>query len=107
MTVTFISLVLIMSRYLPASLWKKLLVTVLAIYSPIISYSGKISTKYLYDLFKVAATESSFVFDNKLYKQIDEVAMSSPVALTLANAFLCLYDKIWLNEHPSQFKSVV
>ena len=96
-----------MSRYLPASIWKKLLITVSAIYSPIIFYSGKISRKDLYDLLKVATTESSFVFDNKLYKQIDEVAMGSPVGLTLANSFLCLYDKIWLNEHASQFKPVV
>ena len=70
-------------------------------------YSGKLSRKDLYDLLKVATTESSFVFDNKLYKQIDEVAMGSPVGLTLANSFLCLYDKIWLNEHASQFKPVV
>ena len=87
---------------------KKLLITVSAIYSPIIFYSGKISRKDLYDLLKVATTESSFIFDNKLYKQIDEVAMGSPVGLTLAaNSFLCLYDKIWLNEHASQFKPVV
>ena len=58
-------------------------------------YSGKLSRK---DLFKLATTESSFIFDNKLYKQIDGVAMGSPLGPTLANAFVCHYEKIWLNE---------
>ena len=33
--------------------------------------------------------------------------MGSPVDPTLANAFFCHYEKIWLNEGPSQFKLVV
>ena len=70
-------------------------------------YSGKLSRKDLYDLLKVATTESSFIFDNKLYKQIDRVAMASFLGPTLANAFLCHYEKIWLNECLSQFKTVV
>ena len=52
-------------------------------------------------MFKIATTESSFIFDNKLYKQIDGVAMGSPLGSTLANAFLCHY------ECPSQSKPVV
>ena len=70
-------------------------------------YSGKLSRKDLYELLKLATTESSFIFDNKLYKQIDGVAMGSPLGPTLANAFICHYEKIWLNECPSQFKPVV
>ena len=31
-------------------------------------YSGKLSKKDLYDLLKIATTESSFIFDDKLYK---------------------------------------
>ena len=58
-------------------------------------------------MLKLATTKSSFIFDNKLYKQIDEVAMDSPLGPTLANAFLCHYEKIWLHECPSQFKPVV
>ena len=38
-------------------------------------YSGKLSRKDLYELLKLETTESSFIFDNKLYKQIDGVAM--------------------------------
>ena len=70
-------------------------------------YSGKLSRKDLHDLLKLATTESSFIFDNKLYKQTEGVAMGSPLAPTLANAFLCHYEKNWLNECPSQFKPVV
>ena len=56
-------------------------------------YSDILSRKDLYELFKLATTESSFIFDNKLYKQIDGVAMGSPLGPTLANAFLCHYEK--------------
>ena len=70
-------------------------------------YSGKLRRKDLYDLLKLATTESSFFFDSNLYKQIDGVAMGSPLGPTLVNAFLCHYEKIWLNECPSQFKPVI
>ena len=60
-------------------------------------YSGKLSRKDWYELLKLVTTESSFIFDNKLYKQIDEVAMDSPLGPTLANAFLYHYEKNWLN----------
>ena len=36
-------------------------------------YSGKLSIKDLYDLLKLVTTESSFIFDNELHKQIDGV----------------------------------
>ena len=38
-------------------------------------YSGELSREGLCDLLKIVATESSFIFDNKLCKQIDGVAM--------------------------------
>ena len=41
-------------------------------------YSGKLSRKNLYELLKLATTELFFIFDNKLYKQIDRVVMGSP-----------------------------
>ena len=56
---------------------------------------------------KLATTESSYIFDNKFYKQLDGVAMDSPLVSTPANAFLCHYEKIWVNQCFSQFKSVV
>ena len=56
---------------------------------------------------KLATTESSFVFDNEQYKQIDGVGVGLPLGPTLANVFLCHYEKIWLNECPTQFKPSV
>ena len=70
-------------------------------------YSCKLSRKDLYKLLKLSTTESSSIFDNKLYEQIDGVAMGSPLGPTLANAFLCSYEKTWFSECPSQFKPVV
>ena len=70
-------------------------------------YTGKLSKKDFYGLLKLATTESSFIFDNKFYKQRDGVAMSLPLGDTLANAFLCHYEKICPNECTSQFKPVI
>ena len=70
-------------------------------------YRGKLSKSELYYLLKLATSESSFVFDNILYKQIDGVPMGSPLGSTLANAFLCHYEKLWLDSCPPEFKPVV
>ena len=32
--------------------------------------------------------------------------MGSPLGLTLANAFLCFYEKKWLEQCPEEFKTV-
>ena len=47
-------------------------------------YLGKLSQGELYYLLKLATSESSFIFDNTLYKQIDGVAMGSPLGPYLA-----------------------
>ena len=70
-------------------------------------YSGKLGRKELYELLKLATTESSFIFDNKLYKQIDGVAMGSPSVPALTNAFPCHYEKIWPSQCLSQLKPAV
>ena len=40
-----------------------------------------------------------FLFDGKVYDQIDGVAMGSPLAPVLANLFLGHYENIWLNKY--------
>ena len=50
-------------------------------------YSGKLTTKDLYDLLKLASTKSSFIFGKRLYKQIDGVPIGSSLGRTLTNAF--------------------
>ena len=57
-------------------------------------HQKKLSKSELYYLLKLATSESSFIFDNILYKQIDGVAMGSSLGPTLANLFLCNYEKL-------------
>ena len=59
-------------------------------------YNGKLSERDLFKLLETNTSESSFIFDYLLYKQVDRVAMGSPLGPTLANAFLCYYEKEWL-----------
>ena len=58
------------------------------------------------ELLSLATKESYFIFNEFLYKQIDGVAMGSPLGPTLANAFLCFYKKKWLDNCPIEFKPV-
>ena len=69
-------------------------------------YNGKLSKRDLFKLLETA-TSKSFIFDYLLYKQIDRVAMGSPLSPTLANAFLCHYEKEWLDNWPIHFKPVI
>ena len=57
-------------------------------------------------LLRAALQNNFFNFEVKIYKQIDGVAMGSPLCPTLANAFLCFHEQIWLNECPDEFKLV-
>ena len=57
-------------------------------------YQGKLSKSEFYYLLKVATSESLFLFDNILYKQIDGIATGSPLGPALANAFLCHYENL-------------
>ena len=70
-------------------------------------YNGELSKRDLFKLQQTATSESSFVFDYLLYKQVDGVAMGSPLDPTLANAFLCHYEKEWLNNCSIHFKPVI
>ena len=54
-------------------------------------------------LLEFALLDTYFFFDGKLYKQIDGVAMGSPLGPTLANIFLCFHEKQWLSRTPSHF----
>ena len=60
----------------------------------------------LKQLLSLATKESYFIFNGLLYKQIDGVAMGSPLGPSLANAFLSYHEKSWLNNCPQEFKPV-
>ena len=52
-------------------------------------------------------SESLVFFDGEFYKEIDGVAMDSPLGPTLANIFLCFHEQIWLGNCPVEFKPVI
>ena len=73
-------------------------------------YNGKLNKRDLFKLLETATSESSFIFDYLLYKQIDGVAMGSPLGPILANAFpryICHYEKEWLDNCPIHFKPMI
>ena len=70
-------------------------------------YNGRLNKSDLFKLLETATSESSFIFDSLLYKQIDGVAMGSPLGPTLANPFLCHYEKKWLDNCLFHFKPIV
>ena len=51
--------------------------------------------------------ESFFILDGKFYEQSDGIALCSPLGPTLANAFMCHFEKIWLENCSSHFKPIV
>ncbi|MEL7079592.1 MAG: reverse transcriptase domain-containing protein [Cyanobacteria bacterium J06582_2] len=55
-------------------------------------------------LLELATSTSTFLFNDRLYEQIDGVAMGSPCGPTLANIFLCFCEKKWLSDCPAEFK---
>ena len=55
------------------------------------------------ELLNLAVYESFFIFDQVMYRQIDGVAMGSPLGAILANEFLCHFEKQWLSECPPDF----
>ena len=55
-------------------------------------------------LLELATKESFILFNGQYYKQVDGVAMGSPLGPTLANVFLCHYEKSWLNRCPNEYK---
>ena len=56
------------------------------------------------ELLEKATLDSHFIFDGNIYKQIDGVAMGSPLGPTLANAFMCHMEEKWLSNCPEDFK---
>ena len=57
--------------------------------------------KYLLSL---ATTESYFIFNNKLYNQIDGVAMGFQLRPSLANEFLGHHEQNWLDSCPLEYR---
>ena len=58
----------------------------------------KITRKELTQLFRFATAETHFLFEGKIYDQIDGVAMGSPLAPVLANLFMGHHEQNWISE---------
>ena len=59
------------------------------------------------NLLNTATKESFFTFNNKYYKQLNGVAMGSPLGPALANIFMCSFESKWLRDCPNDFKPVI
>ena len=57
-------------------------------------------------LLNIATKESFILFNNKYYKQVDGVAMGSPLGSTLANIYMCSFEIMWLRDCPNDFEPV-
>ena len=58
----------------------------------------KFTRKELQKLFKIATSETHFIFNNEIYDQIDGVSMGSPLAPILANLFMGYHEKDWIEK---------
>ena len=66
----------------------------------------KIPKDVFRNLLNVATKQSFFIFNNKFYKQIDKVAMGSPLGPALTNILLCNFENNWLRDCPYSLKPV-
>ena len=60
--------------------------------------------KHVKELLTHAVKSSTFMFNDVYYKQVDGVAMGSPLGLTLANLLLVYCESKLLEDCPQQFK---
>ena len=57
-------------------------------------------------LLELAVMDTHFIFNNKVFRQIDGMAMGSPLGPTFANIFMCHLEDLYINQCPSDFKPV-
>ena len=58
------------------------------------------------DLWKLTTMDIVFYFSGNYYKQLDCVAMESPLGPALANAFLCHHERKWIRECPVTYAPI-
>ena len=59
------------------------------------------------ELLELACLDNHFIFNGNMYKQVDGVAMGSPLGPTLAMAFMCFMEEKWLSDCPIDFKPLI
>ena len=63
--------------------------------------------EFFQKLLELATCNSYFKFNSKFNHQIDGVGMGIPLGPTLANTFMCFYEKIWLRDCPDDFRPIL
>ena len=58
------------------------------------------------NLLNIATKETFFMFNTKYYKQVDGVAMGSPMNPALANIFMCSFQSKWVRDCPNDLNPV-
>ena len=58
-------------------------------------------------LLSLSVINCHFIFNGRLYQQVDGVAMGSPLGPLFANVFMSFHEQIWLQNCPSSFKPVL
>ena len=71
------------------------------------THVDNLSKDSLRELLTRTMSESLILYDQEFYKQHDRVEMGFPLGPKFDNVFLCYLEKIWLQNCPSQFKSVI
>jgi len=56
------------------------------------------------NLLEIATKDIAIFFNGEFYKQIDGVAMGSPLGPTPANIYMCFHEKRWLTNCPPDFR---
>ena len=57
-------------------------------------------------LLELAVADTHFIFNGNVYKQIDGMAMGSPLGPTFANIFMCFLESLILDQCPDSFKPI-
>ena len=58
-------------------------------------------------LINLIVEDNYFLFNGKLRKQIDGLAMGNPISATFANIFMSHHEKQWLANCPREFKPII
>ena len=58
-------------------------------------------------LLSLSVMNCHFIFNGRLYQQVDGMAMGSPLGPLFANVFMSFHEQIWLQNCPSSFKPVL
>jgi len=62
--------------------------------------------KFFKQLLELSVLNCFFIFNGKLYRQIEGLGMGLPLGPTFANIFMCYHEHRWLDQCPVEFKPV-